>query len=117
VKEQEEIQKKGVDRLRELYKEANSLKANRQIQACEITPPDSKRRKSAPGGGGSAPAARFANCKGRLMKKARMEYVNSNEAKMHAAMRKKPVTASNSRQVTTPVAARQPPKIGNTVKK
>jgi hypothetical protein len=52
VKEQEEIQKKGVDRLRELYKEANSLKANRQIQACEITPPDSKRRKSAPGAGG-----------------------------------------------------------------
>jgi hypothetical protein len=41
----------------------------------------------------------------------------SNEAKMHAAMRKKPVTASNSRQVSTPVAARQPPKIGNTVKK
>jgi hypothetical protein len=28
------------------------VKANRQIQACEITPPDSKRRKSAPGGGG-----------------------------------------------------------------
>jgi len=117
VKEQEEIQKKGVDRLRELYKEANSLKANRQIQACEITPPDSKRKKSAPGGGGSAPAARFANCKGRLMKKARMEYVNSNEAKMHAAMRRKPVTASNSRQVSIPVPARQPSKIGNTMKK
>jgi hypothetical protein len=41
----------------------------------------------------------------------------SNEAKMHAAMRKKPVTDSNSRQVSIPVPARQPPKTGNTMKK
>lgn len=41
----------------------------------------------------------------------------SNEAKMHAAMRRKPVTASNSRQVSIPVSARQPSKIGNTMKK
>jgi hypothetical protein len=32
-------------------------------------------------------------------------------------MRRKPVTASNSRQVSIPVPARQPSKIGNTMKK
>lgn len=41
----------------------------------------------------------------------------SNEAKMHAAMRKKPVTTSNSSQVSIPVPAHQPSKTGNTMKK
>jgi len=117
IKEQEEVQRKGVDRLKELYKEAKSLKATRQTRSCEITPPDTKRSKCGPGSGrGSAPVGRFANCKGRLMKKARMEYVNSNEAKMHAAMRRKPVVAS-ARPVPKPILPHQPPRIGHSLKK
>lgn len=41
----------------------------------------------------------------------------SNEVKMHAAMRKKPVITSNSSQVSIPVPAHQPSKTGNTMKK
>lgn len=78
LQEQEEVQKKCVDRLKQLYVEADIQKQSRQIQLCSKVPPTGKRRRCELGGGSSN---RFAHVKGRLMKKARMEFAASNEAK------------------------------------
>lgn len=78
LKEQEEVQKKGIDRLKQLYKEADNKKQSRQTQMCTKVPPSKKRRSFESGGGSTN---QFNNIKGRLMKKARMEFAAS-EAKM-----------------------------------
>jgi len=88
LREQEEVQKKGVNRLRELYKEQDTQKQSRKLKPCDVKPPESKRRKSGTGGS-SAPASKFGKSKGRLMQKSRMDYANSNEVKMQASMRNK----------------------------
>lgn len=78
LKEQEEVQKKGIDRLKELYKEADNKKQSRQTQMCTKVPPSKKRRSFESGGGSTN---QCSHIKGRLMKKARMEFAAS-EAKM-----------------------------------
>ncbi|XP_058096526.1 uncharacterized protein LOC131242119 [Magnolia sinica] len=86
VKERDEAQQKSVDRLKKLYEEEGVRKQSRQIQLCSKVPPSSKKRNSF---GGHGPGNNFSNVKGNLMKKAKMEYHNSHEARVHEAMRKK----------------------------
>lgn len=74
VKEQEEVQKKGVDRLKQLYKEAGDKKQSRQTQLCTKVPPTKKRRGFESGGGFTNECSHI---KGRLMKKARIEFAAS----------------------------------------
>eukprot|EP00250_Pteridium_aquilinum_P027988 c3635_g1_i1 orf=395-1126(-) len=81
LKEQEEVQKKCVDRLKQLYKEADIQKQSRQTQICTKVPPAKKRRSFESGGGSSN---QLSHIKGRLMKKARMEFAAS-EAKLPKA--------------------------------
>ncbi|KAI5074106.1 hypothetical protein GOP47_0010067 [Adiantum capillus-veneris] len=78
LREQEEVQKKCVDRLKQLYKEADIQKQSRQTQLCTKVPPSTKRKNFQSGGGSSS---QFNHIKGRLMKKSRIEFAAS-EAKM-----------------------------------
>lgn len=80
-KEQNEIAKK----IRRRYEESETQKKNRQVQLCNKAPPSSRKRSFY---GGSGPSNSCSSLKGNLMKKARMEYLNSHEAKIHVAMRK-----------------------------
>ncbi|KAF5178542.1 transcription elongation factor B polypeptide [Thalictrum thalictroides] len=80
------------DKLKKLYSEEANEKQSRQVQICSKIPPSSNKRNFY---GGSGSYNKFSNTKGRLMKKAKMEYLNSHEAKVHLAMRK---NALQSRQ-------------------
>eukprot|EP01018_Ginkgo_biloba_P039084 Gb_04539 [translate_table: standard] len=92
-KEQEEIQQKSLDRLKQLCAKAVVEKQSRQIQICSTIPPVGKKRKFTYGGSGSNSS--FSNVKGRLMKKAKMEYVTSHEARIHAAINKNSLQAAS----------------------
>jgi elongin-A len=88
VREQDEIQRKGVNRLRELYKEQNSQKERKQIQPIDLKPPESKRvKRTGPGGSFRGPPSK-APAKGRLMQKSRMDFAKSNEAARQASLAK-----------------------------
>jgi elongin-A len=88
AKEQEEQQQKSVERslnrLKQLYAQADSEKQSRQIQICSTIPPGGKKRKFTYGGSSSD----FSNVKGRLMKKAKMEFVASCDARRNATVNK-----------------------------
>ncbi|KAJ7521632.1 hypothetical protein O6H91_19G061900 [Diphasiastrum complanatum] len=88
LKEREEAQQKGVNRLKQLYVEAETQKQSRKIQSCLKVPPGSKRQKST-AVGGMGPSSKFPNGKGRLMKKARLDYAASNEAKIHDSIKRR----------------------------
>lgn len=85
LKERDEVQKKSVERLTTLFKEQGAKKQSRQIKLCSKVPPSSKKRNLF-GGCGSDNA--LSSVKGNLMKKAKIEYLNSHEARIHQAMRK-----------------------------
>ncbi|MCO5608251.1 hypothetical protein L7F22_062457 [Adiantum nelumboides] len=95
LKEQDEVQKKCVDRLRQLYKEADIQKQSRQTQLCTKVPPSAKRKTLQFGGGSNN---QFNHIKGRLMKKSRIEFAAS-EAKM---------PKSNSQQMPSKVLLHRP---------
>lgn len=88
AKEQEEQQQKSVERslsrLKQLYAQADSEKQSRQIRICSTIPPVGKKRKFTNGGVGSS--SDFSNVKGRLMKKAKMEFVASCDSRRNAAI-------------------------------
>ncbi|KAG6542679.1 hypothetical protein Mapa_015914 [Marchantia paleacea] len=102
LREQDDVEKKCVERLRELYKESSEKKDSRKLQQIELMPPPTKKRNfGSSGGGGSSgrfgggSSSRFGKAsdpapKGRLMKKARMEYAASHEAKRLQQVRKNP---------------------------
>jgi len=86
VREQEELQKKGVNRLKDLYREQNSQKESRKCQAIDLKPPESKRiRRTGPGAGSSGSSSK-APVKGRLMQKSRMDFAKSNAVSRQATM-------------------------------
>lgn len=95
LREQEEVQKKCVDRLKQLYKEADIQKQSRQTQICTKVPPSTKRKSFQSGGGSSN---QFNHIKGRLMKKSRIEFAAS-EAK---------VPRSNAQQLPSKVLPQRP---------
>ncbi|KAL3678322.1 hypothetical protein R1sor_021278 [Riccia sorocarpa] len=99
LREQDDVEKKCVQRLRELYKESSEKKDSRKLQQIELMPPPGRKRTFSSVGGGSSSgrfgggsSGRFgkpdAGAKGRLMKKARAEFVASNQAKKFSQVRK-----------------------------
>lgn len=87
VKQEEEDLKEQLEVLRQKYKENNLKKQSRQLQVCTKIPPSSKKRDY----GGCSSYNKFSStssAKGGLMKKARMEFLNSHEVKMHTVMRR-----------------------------
>ncbi|XP_078444645.1 transcription elongation factor B polypeptide [Wolffia australiana] len=84
-KEREEAQKKIAEQLKQRYAEEEKKKQSRQIQVVDKKPPVSNKR---PFSGASGSSYSVSGVKGNLMKKAKLEYMKSHEARMHAAMRK-----------------------------
>jgi elongin-A len=84
LREEAETQRKGVNRLRELYKEQNSQKESRQMKPVDLKPPESKRLKRTFTAGSSGSSKVVA--KGRLMQKSRMDFAKSNQASRNATM-------------------------------
>ncbi|XP_042376239.1 uncharacterized protein LOC121969962 isoform X1 [Zingiber officinale] len=84
LKEREEAQNRMAEKLKQRYAESQAKKQSRQIKICSKVPPSSKRSFWE----GSGPGTNLSNVKGNLMKKAKLEYLNSHEAKVHAQIRK-----------------------------
>uniref|UniRef100_A0A5B7CDH9 Transcription elongation factor B polypeptide 3 n=1 Tax=Davidia involucrata TaxID=16924 RepID=A0A5B7CDH9_DAVIN len=83
TKDLEEAQQKSFDRIKELYKKEDARKQSRQVRLCTKVPPSSSKRSFYGGGPGSS----FSNSKSSLMKKAKLEFLNSQEMKNLAAMK------------------------------
>ncbi|XP_059664968.1 uncharacterized protein LOC132311194 [Cornus florida] len=79
----EVAQQKSFDRIKELYKKEDARKQSRQVQICTKVPPSSSKR-SFYGGG---PGSNISNTKSNMMKKAKLEFLNSREVKNLAAMK------------------------------
>lgn len=84
---QDKAQKQSLERLRQLYQKEDQRKQSRQIQICSKAPPSAKRRFF---GGGYAVGSSVSNAKSNIMKKAKIEYLNSNEIKNRAAIKRNP---------------------------
>lgn len=91
VKDMEEAQQKSFERIKQLYKNEDAKKQSRQVQLCTKVPPSSNKR-SFYGGPGSS----IGNTKSSLMKKAKLEFLNSREVKNLSAMKKTTVHHSHS---------------------
>ncbi|XP_024023408.1 uncharacterized protein LOC112092188 [Morus notabilis] len=83
-KEVDAAQNEAFDRIAQRYKEADALKQSRQVRLCTKVPPSSKRSFF----GGSGPSYNVSNVKSNIMKKAKIDYLKSNEVKNLAAMKK-----------------------------
>lgn len=81
----EEEQNQIAKKIKQRYEESEAKRQSRQVRLCNKVPPSSGKR-SFYGGSGSSNGC--SNLKGNLMKKAKMEYLNSHEARIHATMRK-----------------------------
>ncbi|GAB2274680.1 hypothetical protein Dimus_009451 [Dionaea muscipula] len=85
LKAQDEEQNRSVERLTELYKKEDARKQSRQIKICTKAPPSSKRTRF---GGGYGSGYNLSNVRSNIMKKAKVDYLNSPEVKNRAAMKK-----------------------------
>lgn len=83
-----EHEKKSVARLKQLYKKEDARKQSRQVQLCTKVPPAKNKRSLF---GGSGPGHNVSNLKSNLMKKSKIDFLNSHEMKNLAAMKKKPL--------------------------
>lgn len=81
LKDRDEAQKKSFDRIKQLYQKEDARKQSRQVKICTKVPPSSNKRCFYGGPGTS-------NLKSNLMKKAKVECLNSPEVKNLAAMKK-----------------------------
>ncbi|XP_071689392.1 uncharacterized protein [Rutidosis leptorrhynchoides] len=90
-KEVEEAQQKSFERIKQLYKKEDAKKQSRQVQICTKVPPSSNKR-SFYGG----PGINLGNTKSGLMKKAKLEFINSREVKNLSAMKKTVVRSNHS---------------------
>lgn len=91
-KEVEETQQRSFERIKELYKKENAKRQSRQVRVCTKVPPSSNKRSFYGSGLGSS----FGNTKSPLMKKAKIEFVNSQEVKNLAAMKNNAVQRNHS---------------------
>ncbi|XP_020091251.1 transcription elongation factor B polypeptide 3 [Ananas comosus] len=91
TKEREEAQNRVAEKLKQRYAESLAQKQSRQIRICSKIPPSGGKR-SFWGGGASSTISNF---KSPLMKKAKIECLNSPEAKIHATMRKNALQRNN----------------------
>ncbi|KAL7143625.1 hypothetical protein ABFS83_08G204900 [Erythranthe nasuta] len=93
LSEMEQAEKESVDRMTQRYREETARKQSRQVKLCSKVPPSSSRKRSFFGGVG---ASNIYNTKSSLMKKAKIEFVNSREVKNIAAMKNKMVHRNHS---------------------
>ncbi|XAR50817.1 hypothetical protein NMG60_11005263 [Bertholletia excelsa] len=84
MKDFEEAQQKSFDRIRELYKKENARKQSKQVQFCTKVPPSSNKRSFFGGG----PSGNLGNTKSNIMKKAKLQFLNSQEMTNLAVMKK-----------------------------
>ncbi|XP_057460274.1 uncharacterized protein LOC130750819 [Actinidia eriantha] len=84
LKDLDECQQKSFDRIKELYKKEDARKQSRQVRLCTKVPPSSNKR-SFYGGG---PGGSISNTKSNIMKKAKLQFLNSHEMKNLAAVKK-----------------------------
>ncbi|KAL2322577.1 hypothetical protein Fmac_026956 [Flemingia macrophylla] len=96
VKEMAQAENRAVDRLRQLYQKEDAKKQSRQVRACTKVPPSSKKRFW-----GDGPGYNVSNVKSNIMKKAKIEFLKSNEVKNIAAMKNKSIQRSHSSSSTT----------------
>ncbi|XP_021274607.1 transcription elongation factor B polypeptide 3 [Herrania umbratica] len=92
LKDVQEAENKAIDRLKQLYKKEDARKQSRQVQLCTKVPPSSKRNFFA----GSGPGYNLSNAKSNIMKKAKIDLMNSQEVKNLAAMKRKAVQTHHS---------------------
>ncbi|XP_008807727.2 uncharacterized protein LOC103720002 [Phoenix dactylifera] len=95
----EEEQNQIAKKIKQRYEESEAKRQSRQIRLCNKVPPSSGKR-SFYGGSGSSNSC--SNLRGNLMKKAKMEYLNSHEARIHAAMRKNALERKSFPTQSTP---------------
>ncbi|XP_051134723.1 uncharacterized protein LOC127253951 [Andrographis paniculata] len=103
VEEREEATQKSLDRIRQRYKEEDARKQSRQVKLCTKAPPSSKKRTFF----GGAIANNIYNTKSSLLKKAKIDYVNSHEFKNLSVMNNKTIQRrpSEPSPIRKPVAA------------
>ncbi|PWA89078.1 RNA polymerase II transcription factor SIII, subunit A [Artemisia annua] len=87
-KDVEEAQQKSFERIKQLYKKEDAKKQSRQVQLCTKVPPSSNKRSWFGGG------INIGNNKSGIMKKAKLEFINSREVKNLSAMKR--ATVSNN---------------------
>ncbi|KAL4352409.1 hypothetical protein GQ457_06G042630 [Hibiscus cannabinus] len=92
LKDVKDAENKAIDRLRQLYKKEDARKQSRQVQLCTKVPPSSKRSFFS----GSGPGCSFSNGKSNIMKKAKIDFMKSQEVKNLAAIKKKAVQSHHS---------------------
>ncbi|XP_009802919.1 uncharacterized protein LOC107762669 [Nicotiana tabacum] len=97
-KEVEETQQRSFERIKELYQKEDAKRQSRQVRVCTKVPPSSNKRSF----WGSGPGSSFCNTKSTLMKKAKIEFVNSREVKNLAAMKNKAVQRNHSHSQISP---------------
>jgi len=95
LKDVEEAQQKSFDRIKKLYQKEDARKQSRQVRLCTKVPPSSNKRSFYGGGPGSS----IGNTKGSLMKKAKLDYLNSQEVKNATAMKKNLVQRTHHNRV------------------
>ncbi|QCD78416.1 uncharacterized protein LOC114186966 [Vigna unguiculata] len=83
-KEMAQVENEAFDRIKQLYKKVDARKQSRQVRPCTIVPPSSKRRFW----GDNGPGYNVSNVKSNIMKKAKIEFMKSQEVKNIAAMKK-----------------------------
>ncbi|GAB2263060.1 hypothetical protein Droror1_Dr00004057 [Drosera rotundifolia] len=103
LKYRDDVKNKSVERLTELYKEADAKKQSRQIKICSKAPPSFKRRGFS---GGFGSSYNVSNVKSNIMKKVKVDFLNSTEVRNRAAMKKvsvqrKPSSSSTPRGLPT----------------
>lgn len=77
MKDIEKNESKAADRIKQSYLKENARKQSRQIQICSKVPPSSNKRSF----GGSGYGLNVANTKNNLLKKAKIELLQSQEMK------------------------------------
>ncbi|XP_020575736.1 uncharacterized protein LOC110021541 [Phalaenopsis equestris] len=85
AKEREVFKTKSFERIKRRYEEELAKKQSKQIRICSKIPPSGNKRSFS---SVSSSCSKVSHIKGNLMKKARLEYLKSKEACIHATMRK-----------------------------
>lgn len=92
TKEREEFQNKLGAKLKQRYQEEQDKKSSRQVKYTMKKPPSNKRSFFASGNS----SYNVSNLKSNILKKAKIESLNSHEAQIHATMRKNALQQKSS---------------------
>lgn len=91
MKDIEKNESKAADRIKQSYQKENARKQSRQIQICSKVPPSSNKRSF----GGTGYGYNVANTKNKILKKAKIEVLQSQEMKNIKAWRRNAVQKSS----------------------